>query len=182
MMPWSGTTANSPGAVPFPALCGTANACQSLFKFSCTHPFPCAQLQLQYATVPQGAVSCHTCTDSAVHVQEQRDATITAVAASMLRLLQQVDALAVGLSESSRDAASALLASNMHDMDLALDDADAMRGLSIDLAAVLSGDVSSRAYVRAAAELTCVQERRVDTQVPTRPCVATVEIAELRDV
>lgn len=85
----------------------------------------------------------------------------------MSRLLQQVDALTASLSDTTRDAAVTILASNMQAMNLALGDAAEVRGLAVDLAAVLAGDVTGDAYLRAAAELTCMQERRVDTQVRT---------------
>lgn len=85
----------------------------------------------------------------------------------MARLLQQVDALTASLSDTARDAAVTILASNMQAMNLALGDAAEVRGLAVDLASVLAGDVTGDAYLRAAAELTCMQERRVDTQVRT---------------
>eukprot|EP00892_Ulva_mutabilis_P005892 jgi/Ulvmu1/3675/UM017_0089.1 len=96
---------------------------------------------------------------------EQRDAAVSGVADSMARLLQQVAELTAGLSAVGRDARIFELASNSHAMNLALNDAAAMRGLSVDLAAVLASDTYGGEYLRAAAELTCMQERRVDTQV-----------------
>lgn len=97
--------------------------------------------------------------------------TISAVADSMARLLQQVNALSASVALTAQHAAAATLASNSHAMSLALDDSAAMRALSYDLAAALSTDVTGDAYLRAAAELTCLEERRVDTQVrPARSC------------
>lgn len=113
-------------------------------------------------------------------LQEGRDATIAAVADSMARLLQQVDALTASLSDTARDAAVTILASNMHAMNLALGDAAEVRGLAVDLAAVLAGDVTGDAYLRAAAELTCMQERRVDTQVCALPALMSVVSATLQ--
>lgn len=91
--------------------------------------------------------------------------TISAVADSMAQLLRQVDALSASVTVTAHHAAAATLASNSHVMSLALDDSAAMRALSYDLAAVLATDVNGNAYLRAAAELACLEERRVDMQV-----------------
>lgn len=108
-------------------------------------------------------------TPAGVRVQEERAEAVAGVAESMSQLLRQVLAVVADLSTAARDAAIAVLASNMQAMDLALGDADILRGLSSDLATTLARGTSSGAYLRAAAELTCMQERAVDMQVRAPP-------------